>query len=207
MFKNLIICSSNQGKLREFNSIFSGIKNLSIKAISEIVPGDFDPEENGVSFSENAYIKAKAGYELVKNLNQENFLVISDDSGIEIEALNGRPGIYSGRYLKQIDGGVNGVLKELAHKTNRKCRFVCNITALDQNGTKVFETQEYWHGLISHTAKGSNGFGYDPIVVPKGFEQTVAELGKETKDKLSHRAQALAKLAKFLEDANLRTCL
>lgn len=197
-YQNLIICSSNKGKIKEFNSITNS--GAVFRTISEIYNEVFDPEENGLSFSENAYIKAKAGFDITSKLLDESFLVIADDSGIEISALGGRPGIYSGRYLKQAGGGIEGVLAEMQNQENRSCRFVCNITALDQSGKKVFETEQYWPGKISYQAKGTNGFGYDPIVIPTGFDKTVAELGNELKDSLSHRSQALKKLLNFLRN-------
>lgn len=197
-YQNLIICSSNKGKIKEFNSITNS--GAVFRTISEIYNEVFDPEENGLSFSENAYIKAKAGFDITSKLLDGSFLVIADDSGIEISALGGRPGIYSGRYLKQAGGGIEGVLAELQNQENRFCRFVCNITALDQSGKKVFETEEYWPGKISYKAKGTNGFGYDPIVIPTGFDKTVAELGNKLKDSLSHRSQALKKLLGFLQN-------
>jgi len=197
-YQNLIICSSNKGKIKEFNSITNS--GAVFKTISEIYNEVFDPEENGLSFSENAYIKAKAGFDITSKLLDGSFLVIADDSGIEISALGGRPGIYSGRYLKQAGGGIEGVLAEMQNQENRSCRFVCNITALDQSGKKVFETEGYWPGKIGYQAKGTNGFGYDPIVIPTGFDKTVAELGNELKDSLSHRSQALKKLLNFLQN-------
>jgi len=197
-YQNLIICSSNKGKIKEFNSISNA--GAGFRAISEIYNEIFDPEENGLSFSENAFIKAKAGFDITSKLLDGSFLVIADDSGIEISALGGRPGIYSGRYLKQAGGGIEGVLAEMQNQENRSCRFVCNITALDQSGKKVFETEEYWSGEIGYQAKGTNGFGYDPIVIPTGFDKTVAELGNEVKDSLSHRSQALKKLLNFLQN-------
>jgi len=197
-YQNLIICSSNKGKIKEFNSITNA--GAVFRTISEIYSEVFDPEENGLSFSENAYIKAKAGFDITSKLLDGSFLVIADDSGIEISALGGRPGIYSGRYLKQAGGGIEGVLAEMQNQENRSCRFVCNITALDQSGKKVFETEGYWPGKIGYQAKGTNGFGYDPIVIPTGFDKTVAELGNELKDSLSHRSQALKKLLNFLQN-------
>jgi XTP/dITP diphosphohydrolase len=199
-YQNLIICSSNKGKIKEFNSIFNEESDLKFRTISEIYNENFDPEENGLSFSENAYIKAKAGFDITSKLLDNSFLVIADDSGIEISALDGRPGIYSGRYLKQLGGGIQGVLAEMQNQKNRECRFVCNITALDYSGKKVFETEQYWYGVISDNPRGTNGFGYDPIVIPRGFQETVAELDKNTKDKISHRAQALKKLLDFLRN-------
>lgn len=126
-------------------------------------------------------------------------LILSDDSGIEISALDGRPGIYSARYLKA--HGIEGVLKELGENPNRQARFVCHITLVNLSGDVVFETENYWSGNITHQARGTNGFGYDPIVVPNEYtveNKTVAELNDEIKSKLSHRAQALVKVLEFL---------
>ncbi|MDA0772280.1 MAG: RdgB/HAM1 family non-canonical purine NTP pyrophosphatase [Cyanobacteria bacterium] len=195
----IIIASSNQGKVKEFNSIIlTSQAPLDIKftTIKECCPDIvFDPEETGSSFQENAMIKAQAAVKILsENPTPSSLLpnpfVMSDDSGIEIEALDGRPGIYSARYLR--NNGLTGLLTELGDNPNRKCRFVCHITLLNSQGKLVFETEQYWTGTITHAPRGKNGFGYDPIVIPDEYpNQTVAELSDEIKSQISHRAQAL----------------
>lgn len=189
----IIIASSNQGKVKEFNSIILTAQaplDVKFTTIKECCPDIvFDPEETGSSFKENAMIKAQAAAQLIEN-STSNILVMSDDSGIEIEALDGRPGIYSARYLR--NNGLTGLLAELDDNPNRKCRFVCHITLLNSQGKLVFETEQYWTGTITDAPRGENGFGYDPIVIPDEYpNQTVAELSDEIKSQISHRAQAL----------------
>jgi XTP/dITP diphosphohydrolase len=201
---NIILATSNKGKVREFESI---AQNLIFKTINEVYAGEFDPEETGSSFQENALIKAKAAATILRSGSlrrsapqDDGLLILADDSGIEISALNGRPGIYSARYLKA--HGIEGVLKELGDNPNRQARFVCHISLVNLNGEVVFETEQYWTGNIAYEARGTKGFGYDPIVVPDEYKvenKTVAELDDEIKSKLSHRAQALVKVLEFLQ--------
>lgn len=196
--KELIICTSNKGKLKEFNNILTANPdlNISIKSIDEAYQGEFDPEETADSFIGNALIKAQAGSELTKSF------CIADDSGIEVEGLDGRPGIYSGRYLKSPEGGIEGVLKELGDNPNRRCNFTCAMVITDPDGKEVFKCQEKWFGNITDTPRGSNGFGYDPIVVADEFENenlTIAELENEQKNSISHRAKALKQLIQFFK--------
>jgi XTP/dITP diphosphohydrolase len=201
----IIFASSNKGKFRELAKKLSGTK-LELKSISEFIK-DFNPEETGFSFHENAFIKAKAAInqlnsplELdIKSTIPKTSLILSDDSGLEIGALEGRPGIYSGRYLKSPEGGIQGILREMEGKTNRKARFVCSMVLMKLSGELIFKTENYWNGKIADDAKGQNGFGYDPIIIPdEESEKTVAELDLELKNKISHRAKALEALTQFL---------
>lgn len=191
----IVIATSNKGKLKEFQEL---LRDLKIISIDQVIEEDFDVEETGTSFVENALLKARAAAKLGGDY------CLADDSGIEVDALDGKPGIYSGRYLRGEleDGasthGIDRMLRELQGKDNRKCRFVCSLVLVDPQGEIVFQTEEYWNGQVADEAKGENGFGFDPIVIPDGYEQTVAELGNEIKNQLSHRAQALDKLKKFL---------
>ncbi len=182
----IIIASSNQGKIAEFNKTSSG---FLFKAIDK----SFDVEETGSSFLENATIKAKAG------VTFSHSYVLADDSGIEINALDGRPGIYAGRFLKS--HGIQAILAEMQGKEDRSCRFVCCLVLMNPNGEIIFQTEQYWHGDISLEARGHNGFGYDPIVIPKGQNLTVAELGDDYKNQHSHRAKAINELKKFLSSS------
>ncbi len=213
--KEIILATSNKGKVREMQSIANQrakahgqVIDLTLKTISEVYKGDFDPEETGSTFQENALIKAQAAAEILRSeslhhassaLQNDKSLILSDDSGIEISALDGRPGIYSARYLKA--NGIEGVLKELGSNTNRQARFVCHLSLINLKGEVVFETENYWNGTIDYEARGTNGFGYDPIVVPNEYakeNKTVAELDDAVKSTLSHRAQALNKVLEFL---------
>lgn len=208
----IILATSNRGKVKELSAFAKALVDkedleLRLKTINEIYNGDFNPEETGSTFAENALIKAQAavtlidGSELVRrSIANTDALILADDSGIEIEALDGRPGIYAARYFKE--HGLAGVLKELDTNPNRQARFVCHITLVNLNGEVVFETEQYWHGTITHQARGNNGFGYDPIVVPNEYineNKTVAELDDKVKNTISHRAKAFSLVVEFLE--------
>jgi XTP/dITP diphosphohydrolase len=212
----IIICSGNQGKIREFNQ---AVKDLDLRftAISEIINEDFDPEETENSFYGNAVLKAKAGAKLT------NKFCLADDSGIEIDAFAKRPGIYSGRFLKQpspefLNSGVfdlsqklpseypkdhsqalKTVLEEIKNYKLKTCRFICCLVLVNPAGEEVFSHLASWEGKISDSIKGTRGFGYDPIVCPEEYpENTIAELDSEIKNQLSHRAKAIKKLIGFL---------
>lgn len=173
------------------------IDDYNFSSIDALIK-NFEVEETGSSFFENALIKAKAGASLTKQI------ALADDSGIEIESLDGRPGIYAGRYLKQSGGGIDGVLKEMLGKTNRRCNFTCCLVMVNPSGEIIFRCEEKWFGTITNEKRGDNGFGYDPIVVPDEYlneNLTVAELEVEIKNKISHRAKALKKLISFLKSS------
>lgn len=197
----IIFASTNEGKLKELRETLNS-SFIELRSVGDYL-NNFNPEENGSSFYENAFIKAKAASEELSKLNDPDLnsqaLILSDDSGLEIEALGGRPGIYSGRYLKSPEGGIEAILKEMQGKENRSARFLCSMVLMNLNGELLFRTENYWNGNISLEPRGLNGFGYDPIVIPLDqTEKTVAELGSEIKNKISHRAQALEALIQFL---------
>ncbi|GHU15626.1 non-canonical purine NTP pyrophosphatase [Spirochaetia bacterium] len=182
---------------------------------------DFDPEETGSTFLENALIKARALYRLTAEISQPDKglsnPVIADDSGLCVDALGGRPGIYSARYQgigrygseggnlaggKKPDAAERNalLLDELGDKTNRKARFVCAMVLLFSED-RFFVAQETLEGEIISRAegkRGSGGFGYDPILWLPEFSRTVAELSEEEKNRISHRGKAAMALAKLL---------
>lgn len=189
--KKIVLASSNQGKLREFQQI------LSVKDI-ELVPQSMfnlsDADETGLSFVENAIIKARHASELT------GLPSLADDSGIEVDALQGQPGIYSARYA-----GAHGadqennkkLLLELTHvpESLRTARFQCVIVFMRhaQDPTPLI-CQGSWEGRILSEACGVNGFGYDPLFFVPSHNCTSAELSKEIKNDLSHRGKALREL-------------
>jgi XTP/dITP diphosphohydrolase len=175
------LCSKNQGKLRELRAA------LPEWEIELLGAEDYPPEE-GETYYENARAKAAFGRTIEPEL-----WVIGEDSGIEVEGLAGRPGVHSARFGG--DDPVGRLLDDLrdVEGEGRHARYVCELVALtpegaEQRGTGVLE------GRIGHEPHGSEGFGYDPIFVPDGEEQTVAELGNEWKRENSHRARAAAAL-------------
>lgn len=191
--KTIILASNNKNKLREIKNILS---KYNIKVISQAEAGyDIDVEETGKTFEENAVLKAKAIYDKLKKP------VISDDSGLEIDALNGEPGVYSKRYAGENatnEDKINKVLRKMqdvANK-NRTARFTCAICFIDQNGKKhIFK--ESCEGTIINSPRGENGFGYDPIFLYG--EKTFAEMTEEEKDKVSHRGKAMEDVVNYFE--------
>lgn len=186
----LIFATNNRHKLDEVSAKLGGrIKLLTLNDIGchEDIP------ETGVTFSENASIKSRYVYEKY-GLN-----CFGDDSGLEVEVLNGEPGVYSARYAGEHgnhNANIDKLLKNLEDVKDRAARFVTIILL-------IWEGQEYFfegtvEGIIRHERAGVQGFGYDPVFQPDGFDITFAEMSLEEKNKLSHRAKAVEKLVEFL---------
>ena len=175
-------------ELKNVKKTFNGVdalKNINIKV-----------EETGTTFEENAILKAQAIYDIA------HACVLSDDSGLEVEALNNEPGIYSARYKGlQTDEEIRkAILKELEGNSNRKAKFTCCICYIDEKGEKHL-FKGIWNGEISLKEEGNNGFGYDPIFISEdGNGKTTASLPIEFKEKNSHRAKAVAMLFDYLKN-------
>ena len=189
------MATRNTHKTREIQHILgSGFSVRDLRAypqISEII-------ETGTSFEENAKLKALAVSTKLPGL------VVADDSGLEVDALGGAPGIHSARYAganatdtEMIDKLLEELARVRAKNDSRRARFHC-LLALARNGEVLGVFEGTAEGEITERPRGSRGFGYDPIFVPKGFERTFGELGPAEKNQLSHRARALEKLRKFL---------
>lgn len=186
--KKMIFATGNMGKMREIRQIMAdtGYEILSMKEAG----ADIDIDENGSTFEENAMIKARAVATLLPDA-----LVLADDSGLEVDALNGEPGIYSARYLgKDTPYSIKNadIIKRLEGKvgSERSARFVCAIAAVFPDGTEkvVRATIE---GQIDFEEKGEHGFGFDPIFYVPELGCTTAEIPEEEKNKISHRGKAL----------------
>lgn len=196
--KTVVIATNNKNKVREFKSLL-GNDNIEFKTLNEI---GYTKEiiEDGNTFEENAYIKA---HQVSKDLN---VIAISDDSGLEVEALNMAPGIYSARYAGGHDDEANNnlLIKNLKGIENRKARYACAICICYPNGeTKT--VIEYCYGKIIDDRRGTNGFGYDPYFYIPEFGKTFAEVPLEKKNTISHRAKAIRKLKELLnEDFSLK---
>lgn len=183
----IILATSNQGKVREFQA---WIGEHEVLAYSDVIE-PFEIEETGLSFKENALIKARAVYE---RLDDKNVLVLSDDSGISVPALGGIPGIYSARFA-----GANAGAKENLNKliqtlkdnalTKTPAFYTAAIALVCAKGE--FCVHGWMHGEAIAGARGNNGFGYDPMFIPEGYEQTLGELDESVKKAFSHRARAL----------------
>ncbi len=190
MVKALVLATTNRKKIEEIERI------LGAFSIPLLTPANFpkwpDIEENGNTFEENALIKARAVYKLTGTL------ALADDSGIEVEALGGRPGIFSARYAGEPANDKNNyekLLFELQGQSHRTARFQCSLALVGKNIERTFDgTCEGW---IADFPRGQNGFGYDPIFYVPELQMTMAELPDEIKNTLSHRARALEKFQAY----------
>lgn len=188
----IIFASQNLGKVKEVKAIF----NNSIFEIISLydLGNNIDIEETGSTFSENAWLKAKAVYDIYKEPT------VADDSGLMIEQLNGKPGVISARYAGENcsfeDNNIK-VIKELSEFPEpHKAKFVS--TAVYYDGKNKIESIGELHGIIIKEERGTNGFGYDPIFIPDGYEQTIGEFDLVLKNKISHRAKSFEGLNKIL---------
>lgn len=186
----LIFATNNAHKLEEIQYAIS--QKYSVKGLKEVNIQEDIPETHD-TLEENAIEKAMYIYE------KHGFNCFADDTGLEIDSLDGRPGVYSARYAGigcTFDDNVNKVLKEMAFEENRKAVFRTVIALVEAGDVKTFEGKV--SGEISMEKKGANGFGYDPIFTPDGFSETFAEMTLETKNTISHRARALEKFTAYL---------
>ena len=189
----LIIASNNKGKIREYKDIFEpfGFQVYSQSDVNICL----EVEETGTTFEENAAVKARAIYGI------SHCCVISDDSGLEVEALGGEPGLFSARYkgLETEHERRLAVLKGLEGSDNRKARFVTCICFIDEAGEEHLFSG-VWNGEIAFEEEGTNGFGYDPIFISEdGNGKTTASLPLSFKETYSHRAKAVRKLIFWLQ--------
>ena len=189
--KQLMIASGNKGKIKEFRDMFEpyGIEVRSLADYEGQLP---DVEETGDTFFENARLKAETICELVQTP------VLADDSGLSIDALNGAPGVYSARYAGEPTNDVNNyekVLQELVDvsEEERHAKFIC-VLAIARPGKETVYFEGNCPGKITFAPEGDNGFGYDPIFIPEGYKQTMAQLEAVEKNSISHRHHALEKL-------------
>ncbi len=194
----LVVATHNRGKLQEFRTLLAPAQ-LRILSLDDLLIRN-DHAETGASFAENARIKA------VEYSRQTEHPVLADDSGLEVAALGGRPGIRSARYGRP---GANDrdrigqLLLELERTSGeRQARFVCAL-ALAQKGALIIETEGECRGEIALEPRGANGFGYDPIFLFPELGRTYAELKPAEKNRVSHRARAVASLLKRLESLDL----
>ena len=190
MFDRLIIATGNHGKFLEFREIIADFARDVVFA-PEI--GRLVVEETGKSYAENAMLKARAWAE------KSGLPCLADDSGLEVHALDGAPGLYSARVTHGGDGDkVSWLLSQLAGVSDRRARFAAAL-ALCVPEEYVFITEGYCCGTITDSPRGSNGFGYDPVFIPDGYTFTFAELDSQIKNTISHRTNAFRKIyAHFL---------
>ncbi|MFC4556604.1 XTP/dITP diphosphatase [Virgibacillus kekensis] len=197
--KDIIIATKNPGKAKEFREFFAkyNIKAVSLLDLQEEVE---DIEETGSTFEENAALKAEG------IATKFNLPVLADDSGLMVDALDGRPGIFSARYAgesKDDQANLEKVLSELndTPDNERTARFVC-VLAIAIPGESTIYKKGYCEGKIAREPKGDHGFGYDPIFIPASFAQTMAELTPEKKNEISHRSNAIAQMENWIKEFN-----
>ncbi|MED1490429.1 XTP/dITP diphosphatase [Bacillus smithii] len=193
--REVVIATKNKGKALEFEQMFQPFQ-IQVKTLLDL-PEFPEIEETGATFEENAIIKAESV------MKETKAMVMADDSGLVIDALDGRPGVYSARYAgpeKDDEANIQKVLRELegVPLSKRTARFYCAL-ALAIPGRETITVNGICEGFITFEKKGANGFGYDPIFFVQGYERTMAELLPNEKNKISHRAKALAKMRTILE--------
>lgn len=192
LITNLLLATNNRKKLIEMRAILQGAVSGEILSAADF-PAIPEPEETGATFAENARLKA-AHY-----CHHTGLTALADDSGLVVDALNGRPGVHSARYAPTDEERITKLLGELrgVPDADRTARFVCAIALARPDGSFV-EAEGTLEGAIGHSPTGKHGFGYDPIFLVDGTEQTLAELPPDVKNSISHRARALQKLNTLL---------
>lgn len=199
----LLVATQNKGKQQEFAELFSVLKSVDILFPSDFTGlQDLDPEEIGSSFKEIALKKAK---EFAKHAG---VTTVSDDSGLCIHMLDGKPGIHSKRFYPGSDQDRNTEILRLMRDSNDRSAYFISVLAL-YNPKE--DTAQFFEGIVEGTialeAKGKQGFGYDPIFIPKGYNETFALLGQEIKNSISHRKNAIIKLVKYLQEKDRKKIL
>ena len=193
--RRLLLASHNQGKLRELGELLRDLPFI-ITSLDDF-PNLQPVQETGSTFAENSCVKA-TGY-----ARQTRLLTIADDSGLEVKALGNRPGVFSARYAGSGASDEQRTQKLLLEMTSlrsedRSARFCCSVALADDVDQVIHISNGVCEGRIAVGPRGSGGFGYDPIFIPEGFQQTFAELKPEIKNQISHRARALAGARDFL---------
>ena len=198
--RKIVLASNNIKKIKELKEILKdypyeiySLKDMNI---------DIEVEEDGLTFEENAKKKAVETHQYLLNKGEKGFIVLSDDSGLEVDCLNGAPGIYSARYAGEHGNDYNNnikLLKEMKHLKgdDRRARFVCVIAVVFEDGS-IKSVRGEVEGTIIEELKTEGGFGYDPLFFYNGFNKTFGEATPEEKNEISHRGNALKKLKEIL---------
>ena len=187
----LILATHNDHKAKEFRDILA---QYSVQTLADLGHDD-EIKETATSLEGNSFIKAETVFK------RYGHVVISDDSGLEVDALNGAPGVYSARYAgdpRNDQRNTEKLLDELQGASNRKAQFRTVITLM--NAENSFQFEGIVKGTIAKSPRGEAGFGYDPVFIPEGVQHTFAELAANEKNKISHRANAIEKLLHFLNE-------
>lgn len=191
--KKLIIASRNPGKIREFKNMLTKF-GFSFTSLEEW-PDLPEPEETGKTFMENACLKASY------YAKATNSLCLADDSGLEVMALDGAPGVFSARYAGEHANDKENnelLLKNMQDEKNRRCRFFCALALADPDGSIKLSAEGACEGELLYSEKGSGGFGYDPLFFSQKLKKTLAEATPDEKNSLSHRSRALKELVQLM---------
>lgn len=191
----LVFATNNAHKLDEVRRILpADVEVLSLEQVGFL----HDIDETGTTLAENSRIKAETVAEWLRaNSQQLVDGVFADDTGLEIDALGGKPGVYTARWAGEPAANRRKALQELADKPNRAAQFRTVVTLIDRTGTR--QVDGIVRGRIATEERGDGGFGYDPVFIPEGYDKTFAELPAETKNTISHRARAMSELKKLLQ--------
>jgi XTP/dITP diphosphohydrolase len=188
----IIFATNNIHKLDEVKAILGS--EIEVQGLKEIGLNE-EVEETGSTFEENARLKAQAVFHKIK------VPCLSDDSGLEVEALGNAPGVYSARFAGEPvdhEKNIDKLLKSLNEMNNRKARFRTVLCYIDAEGKEEFFTGTV-EGYITHEQRGEKGFGYDPVFIPNGYDKTFAQMSSSEKNSISHRARALEKFKQYIE--------
>ncbi len=185
--------TSNPHKLEEINDMLKEIHPDSIEFV--LVEGDFDPVENGTTFEENSYIKAAEAAKIM------GIPALADDTGLCVDALGGRPGLYSARYAPDQKSKIAKLLEEMkdVEKDKRSAHFICTMTLVAPDGTKLHTQIGKIEGFIDTKPSGTHGFGYDPLFFIPELNKTMADMTMKEKNTLSHRARALKPMVEWIK--------
>lgn len=189
--------TSNPHKLEEINDMLKEIQPQGIEFV--LVKGNFDPVENGKTFEENSYIKAAEAAKIMK------MPALADDTGLCVDALDGRPGLFSARYAPDQKSKIDKLLNEMKNvdKKERNAHFTCVMTLVSPDGEKMYTSTGKIDGYIATQPSGEHGFGYDPLFFIPELNKTMANLTLQEKNTLSHRAKALKSMIEWIKDTNL----
>lgn len=193
--KKIVFATGNPHKLEELREITELVTGSTDFIEFSTPPKPFDPDENGSTFEANSLIKAREANKLT------GMMTLADDSGLCVEALNGRPGLHSARYAPTQDEKIEKLLAEMEGKTNRRAKFVCTMTLLNEKGEILCVETGECHGEIALKRAGSNGFGFDPIFIADEENPekiTLAQMSDLQKNRISHRANALKAILRHL---------
>ena len=192
--KEIIVASTNEGKIKEIRAMLSEI-GIDVNSIKDVFEEEIEIEENGQTFKENALIKAQTICEMIDKPT------LADDSGLEVDAMDGAPGIYSARFMGHDTSYdiKNQYIIDAVKGKERGARFVCAMALCIPDEEPIL-IEEYFDGEIYDHIEGENGFGYDPIFYVPELKKTSAQLSLEEKNQYSHRAKALKKLYQILKE-------